>query len=195
MSYKFSEENLKKSLTYNEYILLTDRLVAEGRTTGENQELDMIEYTKLNAQRMSRIYKTTEVKNEFKEVLAEKQHWVLIAEPWCGDAANTVPVIAKIAESSDKVNLHILLRDENNEVMNEYLTNGARSIPILIILNEKYEEKYKWGPRPAKLQSIVLDIKKTGDFDIEELKKNVQLWYLNDKSQSTQEEIFNLVKK
>lgn len=195
MSYKFSEENLKKSLTYNEYILLTDRLVAEGRTTGENQEPDMIEYTKLNAQRMSRIYKTTEVKNEFKEVLTEKQHWVLIAEPWCGDAANTVPVIAKIAESSDKVNLHILLRDENNEVMNEYLTNGARSIPILIILNEKYEEKYKWGPRPAKLQSRVLDTKKTGDFDIEELKKNVQLWYFNDKSQSTQEEIFNLLKK
>lgn len=195
MSYKFSEENLKKSLSYNEYILLTDRLVAEGRTTGENQEPDMIEYSKINAQRMSRIYKTTEVKNEFKEVLVEKQHWVLIAEPWCGDAANTVPVIAKIAESSDKVNLHILLRDENNEVMNEYLTNGARSIPILIILNEKYEEKYKWGPRPAKLQSIVLDTKKTGDFDIEELKKNVQLWYFNDKSQSTQEEIFNLLKK
>ncbi len=195
MAYKFSEEYLKKSLSYDEYILLTERLVAEGKTTGENQDSEMIEYTKLNAQRMNRIYKTSVVSNDFNDVLKEKQHWVLIAEPWCGDAANTVPVIAKIAEGSDNVMLHILLRDENTDVMNEYLTNGAKSIPILIILNENYEEKHVWGPRPEELQNMVLETKKTGVFEIEELKKNVQLWYFNDKTQSTQIELLELLKK
>jgi len=195
MSYKFSDEYLKKSLSYKEYILLTDRLVADEKTTGENQSPEMIEYTKLNAQRMSRIYKTTEISKEFNDVLKNKQLWVLIAEPWCGDVANTVPVFAKIAESSEKISLHILLRDENTEVMNEYLTNGARSIPILIILDENYEEKYVWGPRPSELQSMVLEYKRSGDFDIEELKKNVQLWYFNDKTLSTQKELLNLLKK
>lgn len=195
MAYKFSEEYLMKSLSYEDYTLLTERLVAEGKTTGENQDPEMIDYTKLNAQRMNRIYKTSIVNNDFKNVLKEKQHWVLITEPWCGDAANTVPVIAKIAEGSDYVKLHILLRDENTYVMNEYLTNGAKSIPMLIILNENYEEKYVWGPRPAELQNMVLETKKTGVFDIEELKKNVQLWYFNDKTQSTQIELLGLLKK
>lgn len=195
MAYKFSEEYLKKSLSYDEYILLTETLVSEGKTTGENQDSEMIEYTKLNAQRMNRIYKTSVVSNDFNDVLKEKQHWVLIAEPWCGDAANTVPVIAKIAEGSDNVMLHILLRDENTDVMNEYLTNGAKSIPILIILNENYEEKHVWGPRPEELQNMVLETKKTGVFEIEELKKNVQLWYFNDKTQSTQIELLELLKK
>ncbi|MFA5011590.1 MAG: thioredoxin family protein [Ignavibacteria bacterium] len=195
MAYKFSEEFLMKSLSYDEYIRLTDRLLSEGKTTGENQEPEMIEYTKLNAQRMNRIYKTSEVKKEFKDVLKENQHWVLITEPWCGDAANSVPVIAKIAESSDKVKLHILFRDENPDVMNEYLTNGSKSIPMLIILDENYEEKHVWGPRPAEIQNMVLEFKKSGEFNMDELKKNLQLWYFNDKTHSTQKEIIELLKK
>lgn len=195
MAYKFSDEFLMKSLSYDEYIRLTDRLLSEGKTTGENQEPEMIEYTKLNAQRMNRIYKTSEVKKEFKDVLKENQHWVLITEPWCGDAANSVPIIAKIAESSDKVKLHILLRDENPDVMNEYLTNGSKSIPMLIILDENYEEKHVWGPRPAEIQNMVLEFKKSGEFNMDELKKNLQLWYFNDKTHSTQKEIIELLKK
>ena len=195
MAYKFSKEFLKKSLSYDEYIRLTDRLLSEGKTTGENQEPEMIEYTKLNAQRMRRIYKTAEVSDEFSNVLNANQHWILITEPWCGDAANTVPLIAKIAENSEKVKLHILLRDENPDVMNEYLTNGAKSIPMLIILDENYEEKHVWGPRPAEIQNMVLEFKKSGEFNMDELKKNLQLWYFNDKTQSTQKEILKLLKK
>lgn len=195
MAYKFSKEFLNKSLSYDEYISLTERLDSEGRSTGEDQSPERIEYTKLNAQRMRRIHKTTDVMKDFVDVLKEKQHWVLIVEPWCGDAANMVPLIGKIAEVSHKISLHILLRDEHADVMDEYLTNGARSIPMLIALNEEYEEKFVWGPRPLELQNMVLETKRTGVFDMDELKKNIQLWYFNDKTYSTQKELLELSKK
>jgi hypothetical protein len=195
MAYKFTNELLGKSLSYESYRNLINTLLAEGKTTGDNQETSMIEYTKMNVQRMSRIDKTTIVSEELKGFVKNKQHWVLITEGWCGDAANTVPVIAKMCEYSEKAVLHILLRDENPKVMNEYLTNGAKSVPVLIVLDENLKELFVWGPRPAELQQYVLDFKKQTVFDIDELKKNVQIWYFNNKTISTQKEIIELLKK
>lgn len=192
MSYKFTKESLGKSLNYEGYIELTEKLLSEGRTTGENQEQMMIDYTKLNLQRMKRIYKTTEVKPELTNLLKNKLHWVVITEPWCGDAANTVPLLAKIASESGSIDLNILLRDENSEVMNEYLTNGAKSIPILIVLDDNYNELVYWGPRPQELQKMVIDYKKDPGFDIEILKEKVQKWYLDDRTESTQSELIKL---
>ena len=100
-----------------------------------------------------------------------------------------------MADYAENVNLHIILRDDNADVMNEYLTNGARSIPMLIVLDNNYSELFVWGPRPKELQNLVYEFKKQDNFDIEELKKNVQMWYFNDKSLSTQKEIINLLKK
>ena len=95
MAYKFTEESLNESLSYSSYRALIDKLLSEGKTTGENQEQEMVEYTKLNIQRMNRNDKTAVIRKELKGLVKAKQHWVLISEAWCGDAANTVPVIAK----------------------------------------------------------------------------------------------------
>jgi len=195
MSFKFTKELLNNSLNYTSYRNLIDTLLAEGKTTGNNQDASMIEYTKLNVQRMNRIDKTTVIVEEFKGLIKNKQRWVLISEGWCGDAANTVPAIAKMCTFAEMVDLHILLRDDNPEVMDEYLTNGARSVPMLIVLDEKYNELFVWGPRPSELQKEVLEFKKRKNFEIEELKKNVQMWYLNDKTNSTQKEIIELLTK
>lgn len=195
MAYKFTEEILKESLTYKSYRELIDKLLSEGKTTGENQSPEMIEYTKLNIQRMNRNDKTAEIDEELKGLVKSEQHWVIISEAWCGDAANTVPVIAKMADYAENVKHHIILRDDNSQIMNEYLTNGARSIPVLIVLDENYNELFVWGPRPKELQSLVMEFKKREGFDIDELKKNVQMWYLKDKSLSTQKEIINLLKE
>ncbi len=193
MAYKFSKEFLERSLSYEGYRNLVDALIAEGKTTGLNQDASMVEYTSLNVQRMKRIDKTTVIKDELNGLVKNKQHWVLIAEAWCGDAANTVPLIAKMCEHTGIAELHILLRDDNPDVMDEYLTNGARSIPILIVLDENYNELFVWGPRPAELQSEIMEFKKTEGFNIDELKKKVQMWYLNDKTVSTQNEIIKLL--
>ncbi len=195
MAYKFTEEFLSNSLSYQAYRNIINALLSEGRTTGNNQEGAMIENTRLNVARMNRIDKTTVINDEIKGLVKNKQHWVLIAEGWCGDAANSVPVIAMMSKLSDNVELHIIIRDENPDVMNEYLTNGAKSIPILIVLDEKYNELFVWGPRPSALQKEVIEFKKRKSFDIEELKRNVQMWYLNDKTSSTQKEIIELLKK
>lgn len=195
MAYKFTEEILKESLTYKSYRELIDKLLSGGKTTGENQSTEMIEYTKLNIQRMNRNDKTAEIDEELKGLVKSKQHWVIISEAWCGDAANTVPVIAKMADYAENVKHHIILRDDNSQIMDEYLTNGARSIPVLIVLDENYNELFVWGPRPKELQSLVMEFKKRAEFDLEELKKNVQMWYLKDKSLSTQKEIINLLKE
>lgn len=198
MAYNFSKEFFKKTITFREYISLTERLLSEGKTTGSDQSEKMVEYTKLNFKRMQRIEKTTTILPELKELicnLQQRQYWILIAEPWCGDAANTVPVIAKIAEMSDKISLGIILRDEYPEVMNEYLTNGGRSIPILILMNEEFKELGTWGPRPALLQNIVKEERAKPGYDSAELKKMIQMWYVNDKSVSIQREIVSLLKK
>ena len=184
---------IENAFTYQEYRSLTDKLLSEGKTTGDDQSPDRVEYTKLNVARMNRHDKTTVILDELKtklESLTQKYIWLLITEAWCGDAANAVPVIAKITSASDKIDLKLILRDEHPEVMDMYLTNGARSVPILICLNaETLKEEWHWGPRPAELQKLVYALKAQKDFNIEMLKKEIQLWYLNDKSVSTQKEI------
>src|SRR6476659_6576681 len=81
---------------------------------------------------------------------------LVIAEDWCGDASNTVPIIARFAASVPGFELRVIMRDQHPEVMDQYLTNGSRSIPIIIVLDEAFQEIGHWGPRPTELQSWVM---------------------------------------
>jgi len=190
---------VEKGFSFGEYRELSEKLLSEGKTTGETQTKELVDYTKLNITRMNRITKTTTVTDELKKELSavnKKWIWLVLAEAWCGDVANVLPVLAKISEESDKIELKIILRDENPEIMNAYLTNGGKSIPKLICLNaETLEEVGNWGPRPSELQNFVIEYKKIEGFDIEELKKEIQLWYAEDKTVSIQNEILEAVKK
>lgn len=190
---------LGKGLSFGEYRNLSEKLLTEGKTTGETQTKELVDYTKLNITRMNRISKTTTVTGELKKELSRinnKWIWLVLAEAWCGDVANILPVIAKIADESDKIDLKIILRDENPDIMNAYLTNGGKSIPKLICLvAETLREIGNWGPRPAELQNFVVEYKKMEGFDIEELKKEIQLWYAEDKTMSIQNEILGELKK
>ena len=114
---------------------------------------------------------------------------LVIAEDWCGDASNTVPIVAKLAESVPGFDLRIILRDANPEVMNQYLTNGSRSIPIVIALDEHFNEIGHWGPRPSELQSWVManraTMPKTG------LYPQVRKWYARDRGETTLREVLS----
>lgn len=183
-------------MTFGEYMSLTERLVSEKKTTGTEQTADRIELTKLNYQRMKRIYITTELIPEWTELFAKKDikyKWIVISEPWCGDNANTTPVLAKIAEASETIELRIILRDENPDVMNEYLTDNTKSIPVLIVLDGEFNEICVWGARPAGLQDFVKDFKSMPGYDSDELKKQIQMWYINDKTVSAQKEIYSTI--
>jgi hypothetical protein len=112
---------------------------------------------------------------------------LVIAEDWCGDASNTVPIIAKLVEMAPGLELRVIPRDENPELMDQYLTNGARSIPIVIALNDNFQEVGHWGPRPAQLQTWVMANR--GTIPKAELYPQVRTWYARDRGESTLREV------
>ena len=185
-----------KGMTYSVYLDLLKDLLSEGKTTGPNQDSGLIEYAKLNIQRMERIYKTVVISDELADkvkAITEKQTWICITEGWCGDAAQSVPLFDRLAALNDNINLKIVLRDENLDLMDRYLTNGGRAIPIVIaIQNDK--EMWKWGPRPASLQAVVNEFKQNPTITFEELKTQLHTWYAKNKTVDQQNELIKLIK-
>jgi hypothetical protein len=112
---------------------------------------------------------------------------LVIAEDWCGDASNTIPIIAKFAHSVPGLELRIIRRDEYPEVMDRYLTNGSRSIPVVIVLDENFRELGHWGPRPTVLQGWVMANR--GSVPKQELYPQVRTWYARDRGESTLREV------
>lgn len=194
-----TKELIRKGYTYSQYKNLIDSLLDEGRTTGDDQSEPKVNFTKINAQRMKRLYNTTRIIEELKYEIRDLRNewiWLVITEAWCGDAAQNNPVIAKIAELNANTELKFILRDENPKVMDAYLTNGSRSIPKLICLDSKtLEEIGTWGPRPEAAQTRVMKDKSDPNVSHEEMIKNNQLWYLHDKTLSIQNEFLGLIKK
>src|SRR5438874_1952820 len=116
-----------KGINYDEYRRLINALIIIGKSTAKKYSENLLEYSKLNVARMNRIDKTIEIIPELKEIVEQivsPQTWLILTEGWCGDAAQIVPVFAKIAQLNSTINLKFLLRDENSELMDRYLTNG-----------------------------------------------------------------------
>jgi hypothetical protein len=187
---------IEKSMTFAEYIRLIDDLLLEGKTTGENQSEAMFNYGKLNRQRMKRLGNTVKLNESLKEKarsVKRKMIWLIITEGWCGDAAQNIPVIEKIASESANIETRYVLRDENLELMDEYLTNNARSIPKLICLDaETLEEIGTWGPRPQTAMDYFYEMREQG-IEKPQMMENLQRWYFQDKEQSLEAEFENLL--
>lgn len=187
---------IEKSMTYAEYIKLIDDLLLDGKTTGTNQSDAMFNYGKLNRQRMHRLEKTVLLNESLLEISQNnkrKMIWLIITEGWCGDAAQNIPIIEKIAAESGFIETRYVLRDENLELMDAYLTNNARSIPKLIALDvETLEEIGTWGPRPQISMDYFLEMKAQG-LEKPLMMENLQRWYLADKNQSIQTEFEELL--
>ncbi len=189
----------KPSYSYEEFYEWVLELVIAGKTSGINQTEALSEFTALNARRMSRLNKTLILHPELINVLqniTQPQQWVVITEAWCGDSAQSLPVIARIAAVSEKINLKIVMREENPELMDKYLTNGSRSIPKLVSYDLEGEELFTWGPRPAAAQEIFMAWKKEpAGRDWEAFEKELHTWYARDKSLSLQKEFLEILKE
>jgi len=185
--------------TYTAYRELIGELLANGQTTGDDHSDAMLHYTKMNVQRMNRVEKTTVLKAELLDTVANvkgKYHFLVITEGWCGDAAQIVPVIAKIAAAgAEKFDLKLVLRDENLPLIDQYLSNGGRAIPVLLVLDENKQPILpKWGPRPQVLQGLLAEWKKEGH-DMGLIAEQLHGWYAKDKTNEIQSELTALVKK
>jgi Thioredoxin len=191
------KNSLDHSFSYEEYRNLLSNLLKVGKTTGNDQSEAMIHYAELNEARLHRLDKTIQVTDEVQhklEQLTKEYLWLVITEGWCGDAAQILPIINKMALVSDRIELRIILRDDNEEVMNMFLTNGTKSIPKLIIIDkEKGEVINHFGPRPHGAKQLILDYKVEHGVVDETAKIELQKWYLHDKGVSTQNEIMDLM--
>lgn len=136
------------SLSYNDYLKLVDEKIQENLSTGHEQNEMLADFTKLNRVRMKRLDKTQQLLPEVIESvkkIEKKQLWMVLTESWCGDAAQNIPVLKKIADENPLIELRLVLRDDNDELMQKYLTNGGRSIPKMVAVSEDMEkELFTW---------------------------------------------------
>lgn len=184
------------NFSYQEYVDLIQRLLSEGKVTGNQQSDSLVEYTRLNMHRMHRWEKTWQPNSTLSLLLrALKQSltWIIITEGWCGDAAQQIPVFEKLASMSDSIQTRYVLRDEHPDFMDMFLTNGARAIPIVICLNQSNEVLWKWGPRPAEAVNLLSRLKAVG-MDEAQRKKELHAWYAANKHQALQQELYQILR-
>lgn len=179
-----------KGLTFEEFVEKTKNKIDQTDPSLLSEEDKFIyDYTKLNIQRMNRVSKTHPVEPELAakiKAIPSKQYWMLITEGWCGDSAQSSPEFNKMSKLNDKIDLKIVERDSFPEVMDLYLTNGKKSIPILVVFDEEWNQLYKWGARPVALQTRIDELLAAGT-PKEVWMEEIHLWYAKNKGK----ELFN----
>ena len=194
----FVAKALFRSHSYPEYRKLMADLLKEGKSTAVEQTQERTHYSELNEARMHRLDKTIKITEENSpklKTLNKSYLWIVLTESWCGDAAQILPVLNKmVLEANQKIELKLALRDENEEVMNHFLTNKAKAIPKLIIIDKATGSVVgDWGPRPQGAIDLIESYKEKFGIIDETAKTELQLWYLHDKGVSTQNEIIQLL--
>jgi hypothetical protein len=196
MTNSIIKNSLNKTISYSTYRNLIKDLISTEKSTGIEQSELLLNFSILNDKRMDRLDKTLKISDETQNSLDNLNNgftFLVIAEGWCGDAAQILPIINKVAEASDKIDFKIVLRDDNEDLMNQYLTNGSKSIPKVLILDEDNHVVDSWGPRPSIAAKMVVDYKALNGSLDEEFKKNLQIWYNKDKGNNTENELLGML--
>lgn len=189
------KNSLESSVSYSSYRGQISEMLENQKLDGLPPD-DLIHYTLLNETRMNRLEKTMIVTPESKNVLgtlSNQYTWLVLSEGWCGDAAQILPILDKMAEVAANITLKIVFRDQDEPLMNLFLTNGAKSIPKLIVLDSENRVVADWGPRPKGGAELIKRYKAEFGAIDEAAVNELQLWYLHDKGVSTQQEICNLM--
>ena len=125
--------------------------------------------------------------------IEHRVHLLVLNEDWCGDSVNILPYVARLTEATDHLEMRILGRDTNRDLMDAHLTGNSRSIPIVIVYDADFREKGWWGPRPGPLQRWViaegLALPKPDRYPL------VRAWYARDKGRTTISEILSIIEK
>ena len=194
----FKDEILQRGMTYNEY---KKYFIEEVSTTDADKlnesDRELFEYKKLNLARSERIDKNYKVSDELASEIMnikDKQLWMVITEAWCGDSAQNLPYIAKMVELNSNIDLKIILRDSNTEIMDLYLTNGTRSIPKIVAFDAEGNELFIWGPRPKAAQDLINQWKSEGIVK-PELYEKLHLWYGRNRGKDIEAEMTEILSK
>ena len=190
-------ESLTKGISYQDYRTLVRDLVEQGSTSGNEKTEALANYTMLNDRRMKRWDKTIKISEEIKDKVSNfkgNMTWLVIAESWCGDAAHVIPVLNKLSELSENIELKLVFRDENEALMDQFLTNGGRAIAKLIMIdNTTGEVVNTFGPRPSEATQMVNDYKTEHGGLTPEFKEDLQGWYNKNKGQNIINDVIALI--
>lgn len=196
----FIEAGMPGAMSYDDYYGLMERLNEEQKTTGEDQSEIMVNFTQLNYHRMKRLNKTIQLNQDLIDQVRKIDQpltWLVLTEAWCGDVAQNIPLINTMADLNSNIDLRFILRDEHPSIMDEHLTNGGKSIPKLIVVDEDLKLLLDWGPRPEPVQDMVMQYRQMPEpkQPYIEFLMDVQKWYLKDRTQSFQHEFTALLKQ
>jgi len=139
--------------------------------------------------------RSTLVEGSRLRAAALPSRWSLLVlnEDWCGDSVNILPHVARLAEASENIELRILSRDANRDLMDAHLTGTSRSIPVVVVYDEDFVERGWWGPRPRPLQDWMmtegLALPKPARYPL------VRAWYARDKGRTTVSEILSIMEQ
>lgn len=194
----FKEKRVHNGLTYEMFLKNWEDFLKNTEPESlSDTEKAQYDYKVLNKQRSSRIHKTYKVSEELKSLLyqiSEQQIWMVLTEDWCGDSAQNLPYIGEIAKINDKINLRILPRDENLDIMDRYLTEAkSRSIPKIVAFDEEGNELFQWGPRPKEAQQFVRD-ELAKERNKQDVYKDLHLWYGRNRGKAIESEFIELLK-
>jgi glutaredoxin-related protein len=152
------------------------------------------DYLSLNRVRFNRNYKTFKASEEFVKVsqrVSFPTNWIIITEPWCGDAAQSVPVLLRLIEHIPSASYSLSLRDQRS-LIDQYLTNGGKGIPKVIVRDEKGNDLLVWGPRTREAQELFNELKAKG-VELKELHESLHGWYGKDHGKTLELELLNLI--
>ncbi len=180
-------------MNWNTYISLFEDIIAKKNTATPYDNENFVNYVSLNLTRQNRWFKRGVILDELKEEIekiSEPQEWILISEPWCGDAAHSTPFIYMASQLNDKIDFRVNLRDGNDSLIDQYLTNGtSKSIPILVVRDKDGNDLFVWGPRPKEAQILLLQHKEDETKSNEDKKIEFQAWYNKNKGVDLQMEL------
>lgn len=186
----------KTGIGYEEYFFaLADQAHELEQMEQPLEADDHRRYLRLNFQRSSRVHKHYRLSEEMHKAIRSidrPQLWMVLTESWCGDSAQILPQIARIAAASELITLKILPRDENKDLMQLYLTGGKESIPKLVAFDEHGRELFRWGPRPQAAAQLFKTLQAMG-LPKEEIYQRLHLWYGRDRGQSVERELIKLI--
>jgi hypothetical protein len=192
------KETIQKGIDYLEYRALVGNLILENKTTGTKQTPELVDFTKLNEQRSNRNEKQFVLSQDLSHLFDNKvfnEYWVVFVEAWCGDCAQNLPAIQAIAKFASGVDLKIVIKSDNSDEMQKYLTNGAEAIPKLVrVQKDTLKELGTWGARPKNAQAIAEHWKKNKEtITKEDFEKELHLWYAKNRSKDIQIEFWELL--
>ena len=182
----------QKAISFDEYLKISEERANNNPDKNDEHQ----EYYELGLQRMNRILKTFKVDDSQIETLKSKNFngkILMISEPWCGDASATVPAVSKFFEAAGN-EVKIFLRDSDLSLIDQFLTNGTQSIPIVIILDQNFNVINHWGPRPKHGMELLRKFKENPEtYPREEFYNDLQVYYAKNRGKDAVQEILELI--